>query len=661
MLRYELIQTKRKVSWLYEYPTINGEVSNDAIAKFQAWICNLESAITNGVPNTNGCVDFKRNYRINGRNYPSDTDTSFIERDIYNLVNDCEGYGDDIHARKLLAEWLLSRGGQNHNTFVESLVINNHFYIDSRYKCVGAWHQEATITNWSKNKHGKVEFHYSVDVSSMQVAVQDREEESFTILRNDMDDIDFYAHTTEDNERAQAKLGAGASPLMRIEARIQLEIRNGAVFPVFKRITVNGFSDRIRVNRMNLINRKDTRSLRALVILKKLEETNAYCFGNMSVRNQFHKVTRMIENSNFGTHIESLNRACEYIERITCSVEGLFSFCPASLVPMAVMFRNNAEFNKIYPERFKEHPRLDTVKPNNNQAPHVLHPGRYPLEDIVDVFRSIYMELKLLIRIFNPISTFRYNAAAPGNYIEAEFIREWREELVQSNAANNMAFEDFRHGYKINGELFTANSSNDEISSAIKKLTRYAKDCSAQDKEALYQWIASRGGQQHESFMLFLFEHKQLALNFFPEEIPDPDTTVLLPDPNPDKTKILESEWYLENDGSICLSYVFQINSLYCCYSGTPANGEEARIKRNVSRNHHTNELIFEPSDMQSANSGNFPLLRIEAKIALNVVNGRVVPNMESLNITSYSSNLTLARVAREQQVEPIQSTSFRF
>lgn len=629
---------KWKQVWVYRYPAFDGEVCNRAIARAQAGITNLSRK-------KGHCYyDFRRDYTLNGRSHRQPLNSTKkeaeimagVEADIHALVYSCTGYGSDDRTFQLLEEWMQSRSGQDNGFFIQELVRDNHF-LDKSHNCIAALNQSSRKSDWSINKDNKLEFQYAADIFSINARQPGKLDSEVAIIANDLKKIE----TCPINDARIQEIEKHGMPLLRIEARMQLEIRNDRVIPVFKSIIVRGYTGDLRIHRENIINNHDGRNRIALQILLNIRHAMSEYRHNDSVIHALGKLIQMIEGSGFGDNIQIIREACAYIENRSCLMHHLLNDC---YVSMSYLFMKNTGFVDSYINKLNSKPSIIPNPMYQDDTAPIFHHKNEDLDAIVGLFGRIYIELKQFLLLFNPVAAYDYIADETG-CIEAAFISEWQENLLKADAADKAAYNDFRNGFNIDGFHFTASSSDHEIDLALRHLVMQVKDRTYADKKALAAWIGSRGGRINDIFLQYMFIFREFSL-YFPEEERDPNTDITL---MPETIRRVRADWDLDMDGNACLSCAFHINSLDCCYSGkTPDEMDDRRIDKIAVRNYPENKLVFEPKARQPEGHGKFPVLRIEASICLAVENGIVTPRMKSLHVEIYTGDLMLARVEHD-------------
>ena len=151
--------------WHFSYPTSAGEVKNIAVRKFQTGIVTLREANRKKI-----LEDFTRNFYLNGKLLDKDTSIEMLVSTIKKFVATSRAYTkNDCHK---IAEYLMTRGGQDHNFLVQNLVTANHF-TDDNYQAKSSICQNFIDANWRVNANGKIELNYCTDLLSLEVTTND--------------------------------------------------------------------------------------------------------------------------------------------------------------------------------------------------------------------------------------------------------------------------------------------------------------------------------------------------------------------------------------------------------------------------------------------------------------------------------------------------------
>ncbi len=564
MFRFNFFTRKRdaKIKWIYNYPVVDGEVQNAALSRFQSGIINLKDTSPG-----KACNDFLRHYQINGRTYHPGTNHETILSDIDHLVDSCDGYRNEATERKLLSDWIKSRGGQDHNFFIQELVRSNHF-ISERHIGIGAPDQVMISADWVQNPEGKLQLNYSANILSLLVKCSGENRSEYLVVANEQEDdqLDFYQSNTTDlqtyGERKQNEL----SPLLRISASIQLDVVNGSVLPSFKTLQVISYNESVQMNIMRHINYHDIRSLKILEILNLLKSILMSTKEMTSARNVLEYLVRLVEMSRLGADMHAIIRAYQIIVEINTSAS-----------------------------------------------------------DSLELLGFIADKLQHLIQSFNPHGSYTYTAI---DGYEHELIKEWKEYLIDLPTSKADAYEDLRRFGAINDCYFDGNCDITEVKDAIIDLPRVARYQSEDDRQALVDWLSNKPITSHALIFDQMCDNGLIMLSS--QHI------------KPKKVSIASAEWHVTHDGNIALTYSMYIYSFYC--------KEMQLYAHKVADNSRVNYSEIDRDFNVQIDS---PLMRISLNIQLSAMDGKVTPQLRSLEAESYTPEISMLSLDKALQKSP--------
>lgn len=620
-----------EIVWSYQYPAIRGEVVNNAVTRFQTGIVNLAEA-----SEMNSVEDFTRNYYINRKNYPANSQPSTVLAGIYKFVDSATGYGRDKSDKDKLKKYLATRGGQNHNYLIQELVKANHFF-NSFVHGESSVSQDCIDANWSINADGKIELIYCVDLQSLEFKRQDSLS-VFTIIADGENKLACYDPTSiEFAERKQSQL----APLMRVTARMRLEIRNGIVLPVVTQLNVDGFSNRIPIHQENFVNNNDERNFHVVKLLTMINASIKEFSRDNWIKYKLLQIKRLVEQSNYGEDMTAIKLACQYIERTTCYFYKHFYNLSTDERTMIDVFKEDSGISKKFEELFGiKIQRAATKEDINHQLraygitpSEAINEETYDRSSITERFAGIYLHLQTFFHHYQPASSYTYPVSSSG-IIDAEFFNKWQQLPANSLASDEIIYKDFRSRCQIQHHCLSENSDDNEINDAIRDLVNDAKSLSKDESTVMLDWIKSHRHKACDQLANKLVAHHEIKIKA--------GNSQGLTSGNLRHTINIHresAEWEIDIEGNVSISCVYYISSI-----------QSQRLNTFGFKNPQTNHLSFNSDGLNSADDKP-PIVRIEIRISLPVREGRVTPTLKLLKIDSYTYDVTLARL--EQGLAP--------
>lgn len=585
----------REVVWEFAYPTINGEIMNPAIASFQAFLLSLNQS-------HEALRDFYRGYHIRSHQYVNQAeinDKALLEKsislDIANTVKECKGYGNDPAIKQQLADWIISRGGQNHNTFIQDMVQHGHFTGDE-YDCTDSNMQSAIKSNWVINQAGKLELQYSVWVNNLNFKTTDPNLSPIMSIVRDKDSIRVVEQNAEilDNKNKD-KL----TPLMRIDAKIQLEIRDGHVVSVMKCLLVTGYVKELSIHVEKVIKSGDIRSKKIYELLSQLE-LKLIKFSdqkNLVVCQQLADIKALVEQSKFGEDMNKIALAFEMVKGIVATIEYQ---------------HEQAQSDSFFPVLSKLKDMVFT-------------------DNVLEAFKEIQSSLQIL-QSFNKTSG-RHYPVTPEGCVDAAFVAKWCEDQQRLVREPEASLNDFRQNYSLCGHRFRQTTPVDEVRAAARDLVSRVHTASEQDKDALYQWLLAKGGRVNNSIIGTLFRNNEIAIEL-PHNLRGRRGIQCLPR----NFRIANADWNVDQNGNLTLDYLVYIPRL-SVFQGAVTKPLGCIA---IEENRFQNTLIYVPENDIPQDPKFLPMMRVAAKITLQVKEGVVTPVVTGLDLESYSRNLKL-------------------
>lgn len=609
--------------WHFEYPVINQEITNSAIARFQSGIVNLAEA-----SEKNSVVDFTRSYHLRGVNFPANTEAQTVLSKIYQFVDFAPSYSNEDKSK--LKQYLATRGGQNHNFLLQDLIQANHF-LNNTVRGTSSICQNFNEANWTININGKIELNYCVDLLSIEFKHPDNPT-IFTLVADGNNDLASYdVSSLEFAEKREA----GLAPLMKVTAKMQLEVRNGMVIPVVTMLHVDGYNDRLSVHQENFANNHDERNLAFYKLLTFIDDGIKEFKNDSVIKDKLYQIKMLVEKSSFGNDMTAIKLACQYIERTVCYFYKHFYNMTYDRFTLADTFKDDVDFNYDFRKEFGTS--IQSIVTREDIAAKLKKYGAAPnsaineeiynRSDIKKRFAKIYMQLQRIIHNYQPVSSYQYPIAA--GIIDADFFRKWQQQ--QSAATPQKSFvDDFRVRCNIRHHCFNENSNENDIQEAIKDMVNENKKITDADRDALFEWIKTNRHNNSDALAKQLVAHHEIRIKAGPNQRVIPDNlrhTI--------KINRNSAEWEIDLDGNISLSCVYYISSI-----------EGQRMNAVGIKNTHTNYLQF--GNYNSNASNRAPIVRIEIKTALTVKDGKVTPLVKLAKIDSYSHDVTPMRFEQE-------------
>lgn len=616
--------------WHFEYPVVRNEVNNSAIARFQSGIVNLAEA-----SERNSVVDFTRSYYLRGKNYPASTEPEVVLSGIYQFVDSATGYGNSPLEKAKLKEYMATRGGQNHNFLLQDLIQANHF-LNNSVRGQSSVFQNFNEANWTINKAGKIELNYSVDLLSIEFKHADSPA-IFTLVADGASDLACYDLASL--EFADKK-EAGLAPLMRVNAKLQLEIRDGMVIPVVTMLHVDGYNDRLSVHQENFTNNHDERNLAFHKLMALIDEGVAELNDDPIIKNKLLQIKRLAEQANFGNDMTAIKVASQLIERTICYFYKHFYNIASDRVTMAEAFKEDEDiankFRKTFGAGLQNYVTREDIsaklKKYGVSLGDAINEDIYNRTQIKSKFFEIYTQLQRIIHHFQPVSSFQYSIPESG-IIDAEFFKKWQQQTgaAQPFATKNVT-DDFRSRCNIRHHCFNEKSNENEILQAIKDMVEENKKITDEDRATLFEWIKVNRHSNSDALARQLVANHEIKIKAGPNQRVIPDNlrhTI--------KINRNSAEWDVDLDGNITLSCVYYIASI-----------EGQRLNTFGFKNMQTNYLKFGSVDVSSTNRP--PIVRIDIKTAMTVKDGKVTPVIKFLKIDSYTHDVTPMRFEQDVQ-----------
>lgn len=628
-------QQQNRPLWHFEYPVINQEITNNAITRFQSGIVNLTEATEK-----NSVVDFTRNYHLRGMNYPANTEPQTVLSGIYQFVDSAAGYGQNEKTK--LKQYLATRGGQNHNFLLQDLIQANHF-LNNTVRGESSVCQNFNEANWTTNKDGKIELNYCVDLLSIEFKHPDSPA-IFTLIADGRNELACYdLGAIEFAEKREA----GLDPLMKVTAKMVLEVRNDMVLPVVTMLHVDGYNDRLSVHQENFANHHDERNLAFYKLLSIIDAATKDLKDDPVIINKLSQINLLVEKSNYGNDMAAIKLASQYIERTACYFYKHFYNMNYDKFTMADAFRDDDEIAEKFRQNFGTSIQYTITREDISAklkkygtAPNAaINEEIYNRSIIKKRFAKIYMQLQRIIHHYQPVSSYQYPIPASG-MIDAEFFRAWQQAAATPTPAK-LTMNDFRTRCNIRHHCFNEHSKEKDILEAIQDMVNENKKISDSDRAALFNWIKTNKHNNSDLLAKQLVAHHEIRIKAGTNQRVIPDNlrhTI--------KINRNSAEWEIDLDGNVTLSCVYYISSI-----------EGQRQNTFGVKNMQTNYLQF-GVDSKSANHNRAPIVRIEIKTALTVKDGKVTPIVKLTKIDSYTHDVTPMR--SEQDNMPLRRNTRR-
>lgn len=359
---------------------------------------------------------------------------------------------------------------------------------------------------------------------------------------------------------------------------------------------------------------------RILGHIKDIKEKNP---NNANLIDILEAVSKLINACKDDWDKEGLKKGLSYLEAIPLSSSsGLLGW----IFPTKSLLReflkekklpvlDPAEFSKAYASEATRLRFLPTLSQGD--------------EAILSILAYIHTEL---MRHY-PKLFYAFPQDATGQVMN-DAIKEWQtapQQTPSENSPNSQkaSFRDFKRGYNILGQRIASNQVDQEIESMIGALVQRT-GANDKDQGLLKRWLMKNGGQETNRFLDLLFLQGYFGKQF-----------------NIGITQALDLNWYVNNEtGKICFSYVALIKTLQEVEVEKTGTGKEkeilvakdmiARDDKGEVRHLYMNALTNEDEAIMRNKDLIPPLIRVQALIELDVVQGAVVPKLVECNVFNY-------------------------
>lgn len=213
--------------------------------------------------------------------------------------------------------------------------------------------------------------------------------------------------------------------------------------------------------------------------------------------------------------------------------------------------------------------------------------------------------------------------------VSNDLIKLWKEEKACQVDGGQRALMDLSRSIDIEGLRETdAETKELFVEKAIGDLLITAPTYSVEEKEILSKWLLNNGGHNIESFIRIFLEKKEFHTNIYRVQL----------------ASSLGRCWYLEEDGYIYFSSDTLIHSLVGdergiekCMLFDPRSSHKGALLKIARREIEELELesYFKSKELD-------PLLRIQAKIKLEINGGCPHLKMVELNVMSFTPYLKM-------------------
>jgi len=322
--------------------------------------------------------------------------------------------------------------------------------------------------------------------------------------------------------------------------------------------------------------------------------------SNKSLKQALETVYQLMRESDDGRHPEKIAAALYYLEHLPVKESGMFF---ESTLPLgaSLIARHQSCLGKV----ILQGEDLDTVANGIPKAP--LQPAAR------QAMGNIHVSL---MKFYQQSWTYSYPLDNTGQVMN-DAIAIWQNPLIGVGKADNprKAYVDFKRDYQILGESLK-NARDDDVTSAIKRLVNKS-NADERQKGLLTSWLQAKGGQGVNRFVDFLLLNGELG----------PKEAGLL------QAKGLENIWFAEN-GNIYFSYDMAVSSLML--------PDGKMLYANSRAEALMTDDPQEMADAVKVKKGKSPpvLMRVNARIRLDIDNDQVVPKIVNLDITSYTDKL---------------------
>lgn len=240
---------------------------------------------------------------------------------------------------------------------------------------------------------------------------------------------------------------------------------------------------------------------------------------------------------------------------------------------------------------------------------------------------------------------FSYPLSDDGQ-IQRSGIQEWQRIMVEEKTKDMYkAFRDFSRDFLINGKSLT-NQSSDVIRNAIVAFVDQNKDYDpktnegydADSKNSLKLWLLSSGGQDVNRFV-------DLLSSMNNDLSTDPKVKYLLGKVDP-----IKSNWFNASNGQIQFEYTMNIKTMLVV--------SDMGIQSLMRDGDGVVRLEEQPPEGPRVNTL-LPLMTVDARVELNVINDVVKPKLLQLDLLSFAGDYLTSPAKKLEGPSEEQKTSF--
>ncbi len=305
--------------------------------------------------------------------------------------------------------------------------------------------------------------------------------------------------------------------------------------------------------------------------------------------------------------ITKIRRAITYIELMPIAYTKYFGSTTPAIKNLGDQLRKNAlrTLNHVELQRqLKDEGLLDHVAPLQGDE------------------RAILTQLhSLLIKAYQLTWQYTYPLDSTGQ-VNTPAIDDWQRIMIHSHASDRSAIRDFIRSITIQGVKHT----QETVDAAIASLVTNANGYRDEDQPALMAWLKRKGGQEMDRFIGLCLQNGELT-----KDSPGMGPTIGWSDS-------ISNDWCLDH-GKLCRVIDYFISSLQYG-TDTIANYDQQLQKYETLPPALEDIIRAKKHGIKQTDNLLSPLLRVSAKIALEVEQGVVVPKVTHFEIHSFTDFL---------------------
>lgn len=600
-------QLQNQLEWLYEYPIIEGRVTNPAVEEFLNGVIYLP-----GAKGTDAYCDLnERGTTVNFNSVTCGEENlvQFLEK----FLAGSEAYTEN--EKSAVAKFIASRGGQDLNFLTQLLVKYNHF-LPPDLNGQASLHQEDHIQNWTIGSNGKATFNWESDFLSLTTNCE-RHHELCSIVKDAQSKINHYSMTNQEGRLGIDDLNkTNKTPLLRVKYEIQLDMIDGKVIPIITNLSILNFTDGLLKPEERLVNKQDDKANQIFACMQHIDKViteKGYDYKSPEYR-ALEVVRRILKQSDGGKDIEAVQFSMKYIESLTlavCEQRGFNLFGKNREKSLADIWKGDSKFASWYSiatatKTYRPLSRPQDIKPLIN---YLLRMGEGMNPVIADgdfkfQIGAIYLNLCKFFKNYAPYSSL--SCIREGASVEGVFVEEWRQRVAKAQRS------------------YRDSKGEQSIDESVKTFLDIKGAYNEEQLSVVRTWMKTKPMESVSSLLSYMFSNHLF-------EIADaPHNTIC----GLSQSRISESHWHFDRDGRIKLSLTYDIDAIVAL---NELNNSSVRLVRHLQK-----DSLIISNDKAVA-----PIARVNTEITLDVNSAlEVIPNVTYLDIVSYTKDFKISNDA---------------